>query len=177
MREMCCHSQVRATLFFSTLSACLWARKLYAQQTALKYSPVPVLPRVTNHYIRPDHDMVIDFQINTWCAWTRITVVLRLTQGNRYSMVTLGSQPTTYSPTHKHFSYNQWHPIAFNDSVCYNSGTISYRGASLLNSHNLPGLWLFLIYTDKSLGMPFSHIRIYLKCCPHRKSWHLAQSF
>ena len=68
MVEKCCHSQVRATLFFSTLSACLWARKLYAQQTALKYSPVPVLPRVANHYIRPDHDMVIDFQINTWCA-------------------------------------------------------------------------------------------------------------
>ena len=56
MGEKCPHSQVRATLFFSTLSACLWARKLYAQQTALKYSPVPVLPRVANHYIRPDHD-------------------------------------------------------------------------------------------------------------------------
>ena len=128
MTGKCCHSQVRATRFCFTSSACLWACKLYAQQTALEYSPVPVLPRVVNHYIRPDHDLVIDFQINTWCAWTRITVVLRLTQGNRKSMVTLGSQPTTYSPTHKHFSYNQWHPIAFYDFVCYNPGTISYRG-------------------------------------------------
>ena len=136
MREMCCHSQVRATLFFSTLSACLWARKLYAQQTALEHSPVPVLPRVANHYIRPDHDMVIDFQINTWCAWTRITVVLRLTQGNRYSMVTLGSQPTTYSPTHKHFSYNQWHLANSNLNVLQSWHNF-ISGRKPLNSHNI----------------------------------------
>lgn len=129
---MCCHSQVRATHFFFTLSACLWARKLYAQQTALEYSPVPVLPRVTNHYIRPDHDFGHWFSDKYLVRMNPNYGGCKADAGQPIKQVTLGSQPTTYSPTHKHFSYNQWHPIAFYDSTCYNLGTISYRGVSPL---------------------------------------------
>lgn len=71
MVEKCCHSQVRATHFSSRCPLCLGVQHLASWRvpmspsiqpevtlcpTKLGRSLVPVLPRVANHYIRPDHD-------------------------------------------------------------------------------------------------------------------------